>query len=322
MQIKRNKQPMIQQDDMNAFYKFPKKRKIPWRILILPLVLVAGWLIPAKSLAQIGIKSSDVAVDGSAILEVASTTKGWLIPRMTVEQRNAISSPVEGLMIFNTDTETIELFNGDVWTSTTGQFLCGITQVKDSQGNTYQTVLIGSQCWMAENLNIGTRIDVSTAQSDNGIIEKYCYNNLEANCNEYGGLYQWNEMMQYSTTQGIQGICPDGWHLPVPAEYNTLITFLGGESVAGGKLKETGFDHWEETNTGATNSSGFTARGGGWSSSASFFDLKGSCNLWTSEKEFSSGLAYYYYMYAETIAITQGGENTSFGFSVRCLKDD
>jgi len=84
-------------------------------------------------------------------------------------------------------------------------------------GKTYNTVLIGTQCWMRENLNIGTRIDGSQNQTDNGTIEKYCYDDLESNCDIYGGLYQWDEAMQYVTTQGVQGICPAGWHLPTDA---------------------------------------------------------------------------------------------------------
>ncbi|MCK5838660.1 MAG: hypothetical protein KAG99_02370, partial [Bacteroidales bacterium] len=82
------------------------------------------------------------------------------------------------------------------------------------EGQTYSIVAIGTQCWMAENLNVGTRIDGVDEQTDNPTLEKYCYNDLESNCDIYGGLYQWNEMMQYVTTEGAQGICPSGWHIP------------------------------------------------------------------------------------------------------------
>jgi len=70
-------------------------------------------------------------------------------------------------------------------------------------------------------------------------------------CNVYGGLYQWDEAMQYSTTVGVQGICPTGWHLPADSEWTTLTTFLGGEIIAGGKMKEAGLAHWASPNTGA-----------------------------------------------------------------------
>jgi uncharacterized protein (TIGR02145 family) len=124
---------------------------------------------------------------------------------------------------------------------------------------------------MAENLNVGTKINSTSdgqLQTDNEILEKYCYNNDIANCNIYGGMYEWNEAMQYDTTEGAQGICPDGWHIPTDAEWTTLTTFLGGESVAGGKMKEAGFAHWYSPNTGATNESGFTGLPGGAAAAA------------------------------------------------------
>jgi len=106
-------------------------------------------------------------------------------------------------------------------------------------GQIYNIIPIGSQCWFKENLNVGLRIIASQSQTNNSIIEKYCYDNLDSNCDIYGGLYQWDEMMQYITTQGVQGICPTGWHLPTDAEFTTLTTYCGGESVAGGGFKRS-----------------------------------------------------------------------------------
>ncbi len=126
-------------------------------------------------------------------------------------------------------------------------------------GQTYHTVLIGNQCWLKENLNIGTMIPGGVKQTDNGIIEKYCSGNLEYNCEVYGGLYQWNEVMQYVTTQKARGICPEGWHIPAAADWQQLANHLGGNSVAGGILKEAGTSHWYKPNYKATNSVGFTA---------------------------------------------------------------
>lgn len=96
---------------------------------------------------------------------------------------------------------------------------------RDNQA--YKTVTIGTQTWMAENLNFGTRIDGISDQTDNNIIEKYCYGDLSSNCDTYGGLYQWDEMMQYTTTAGTQGICPTGWHLPKDDEWKILEMALG-----------------------------------------------------------------------------------------------
>jgi uncharacterized protein (TIGR02145 family) len=86
------------------------------------------------------------------------------------------------------------------------------------EGKTYNTVAIGNQCWLKENLDVGTQINGSLEQTNNSLIEKYCYGDLAANCTTYGGLYQWNEAMQYVTTPGTQGICPIGWHLPTQTD--------------------------------------------------------------------------------------------------------
>jgi len=119
---------------------------------------------------------------------------------------------------------------------------CGSPIIDNRDEKLYATAQIGEQCWMAENLNVGARINGVNNQTDNSTIEKYCYNNIDANCDIYGGLYQWDEMMGYTSTQGVQGICPTtgGWHLPTDADYNLLIDFLGGATVAGGKMKSTG----------------------------------------------------------------------------------
>jgi uncharacterized protein (TIGR02145 family) len=89
-------------------------------------------------------------------------------------------------------------------------------------GQTYNTVQIFSQCWLKENLNIGNMIPGNESMTDNGITEKFCFENQEDSCTKYGGLYEWNEMMQYVSTQGSQGICPAGWHIPTDEEWKIL----------------------------------------------------------------------------------------------------
>ena len=174
--------------------------------------------------------------------------------------------------------------NGDLIV-TSSAFVCGSPMTDSRDGKSYNTVLIGTQCWFAQNLNIGTTVPGSANQTNNGIIEKYCYNDDENNCTTYGGLYQWDEAMQYSTTEGVQGICPTGWHLPTDVEWTTLSTFLGGEAIAGGKIKEAGYAHWLSPNTGATNSSGFTSLPGGYrDSSGTFSGLSSGAFFWTSSQ--------------------------------------
>ncbi|MCX6272282.1 MAG: hypothetical protein NTU44_13910 [Bacteroidetes bacterium] len=181
---------------------------------------------------------------------------------------------------------------------------------------------IGTQCWMKENLNVGTKVSGATNASDNGIIEKYCYNNDANNCLIYGGLYHWDEMMQYNTSEGIQGICPIGWHIPTYAEWLNLINFLGGFDLAGGKMKETGFDHWNDPNTGATNESRFTALGGGYGSSDGTFNLLNYSAYFWSSTQFSSSNAYYYYLYFNSANAYRNNYYKTNRFSVRCLKNN
>jgi uncharacterized protein (TIGR02145 family) len=188
-------------------------------------------------------------------------------------------------------------------------------------GQTYNTVQIGMQCWLRENLNIGTRIDNTLDQTDNGIIEKYCYNNDTGNCAIYGGLYQWNEMMQYVTPGGTKGICPDGWHLPTDAEVTTLTSYLGGESVASGKMKETGTAHWLSPNTNATNSSGFTALpGGGRDYNQGFTNLNQFAYFWSSS-QYDATKACARDLYYNSGYVWRFSYYETAGFSARCLKD-
>ena len=142
--------------------------------------------------------------------------------------------------------------------------------VSDIEGNTYKSVLIGTQTWMAENLktskfNDGTSIPLETDNKAwiNLTSSGFCwYNNDQVtNGNTYGALYNWFAIS--TTTNGSRNVCPAGWHIPTDTDWTILTTYLEGESIAGGKLKETGTTHWFKPNTGATNKTGFTALPGG-----------------------------------------------------------
>jgi len=85
---------------------------------------------------------------------------------------------------------------------------------------------------MKKNMNVGTKIGLTNDQANNSTIEKYCYDNTDANCTTYGGLYQWDELMQYVTTEGATGICPTGWHIPSDAEWSTLVNKYPSTSAA------------------------------------------------------------------------------------------
>jgi len=285
--------------------------------LFLAAYLLTG-LTFSLNAQSVGINAVGTAPDNSALLDVNSESKGFLPPRMTTIQRNAITAPVEGLVIYNTDEETINIFNGTTW-GLLSKVVCGQTFRDLRDAKVYPTVQIGTQCWMAKNLNVGTRINGSQEQTNNSptpFIEKYCYENSEANCEVYGGLYQWDEMMLYSSTPGKQGICPTGWHLPTDAEWTTLITYLGGESVAGGKMKETGTTHWLSPNTGATNSSGFIGLpGGSRETDGGFYDLRWYGDFWSSSQNSAANLNCF------SSFVSLFTKEKAIGLSVRCIRD-
>lgn len=189
---------------------------------------------------------------------------------------------------------------------------CGII---DYGGKTYYTIKIGDQCWFAQNLNIGTQISGGNNQTENGIIEKYCYNDDLNNCITYGGLYQWDEAMQYVTTEGAQGICPPGWHIPNLAEYQTLSAEVGGDANS---LKEIG----QGTGDGAgTNTSGFSALLGGYRYSDGGFSSIYDVTLFWSSTEYSATNAYTLRLFTSVNNIFYGNYAETYGFSIRCIKD-
>ncbi len=189
------------------------------------------------------------------------------------------------------------------------------------EGVVYHTVSIGNQCWMKENLNVGLKIDGSIEQTNNNIIEKYCYNNEESLCNTYGGMYKWDEIMSYTTTEGIRGICPEGWHIPTDAEWTTLSSFLGGDTVAGGKLKESGITHWQSPNTGAYNSSGFNGLPAGYYRSISHvFDYIGRYSFyWSSTIDGSE--AWFRFLASDDKNLGHNKYLNADANSVRCIQD-
>ena len=174
----------------------------------------------------------------------------------------------------------------------------GITFV-NYQGQIYNTVEIGTQCWFKENLNYA-------------IGNSLCYDNNPSNCDTYGRLYDWPTALS---------VCPSGWHLPDDGAWTLLTDYLGGESVAGGKMKEAGTTHWVSPNTGATNSSGFTALPGGWSYLDGYFDKLGLNAYFWSSTEQSSSSAWRRMLHHNYDYINRYGSNKESGFSVRCIKD-
>lgn len=198
---------------------------------------------------------------------------------------------------------------------------CVGTPTVTYEGKTYNTVQVGTQCWLRENLDVGVYVaststgSVHSDVSNNGTIEKYCYKNNEANCATYGGLYDWNEAMAYSTTPGTKGICPSGWHIPTKTEFETLMASVGND---GNKLKR------EDQGTGSgvgTNTSGFSALlAGSRGNGGGFYDLGGNAGFWSST-EGSASYAVNVYLWSSDSGIGMYGNYKEYGFSIRCLKD-
>ena len=187
--------------------------------------------------------------------------------------------------------------------------------VSDYDGNVYQTVTIGDQVWLDENLK-------SLHYSDGTMIpDVKAYNNSSSNANLYGRLYTWDAAMNGSTQEKTQGACPDGWHIPSEGDWKTLAQHLGGFPVAGGKLKESGTEHWNSPNTDATNSSGFAALPAGEHDTEKFQLLNEYAVLWSSSGG-SGSWANYFYLAFDDAELHSNLYDKTFYYSVRCIKDE
>jgi len=226
-------------------------------------------------------------------------------------------------------TQTVTIKANETTSVTAKATVVVTTEIKDGDGNTYSTVVIGTQTWLKENLkttkyNDGTAIPNVT---DNTAWTKlttaaYCWydNNATTYKATYGALYNWYAVDKASN--GNKNICPTGYHVPTDNEWTTLITYLGGTSEVGGKMKETGTTHWASPNMRATNSSGFTGLPSGYrsSSSGTFYDVSDFGYFWSSTACHES-FAWYRYLRCDYAYCDRNYKNIRFGFSVRCAKD-
>jgi uncharacterized protein (TIGR02145 family)/uncharacterized repeat protein (TIGR02543 family) len=185
--------------------------------------------------------------------------------------------------------------------------------VTDNGGQTYKTVVIGTQTWMAENLNYNAS-------------GSKCYSNLDSNCDEYGRLYNWATAMALSSNCNSsscsvqtkhRGICPVGWHIPSDADWDVLVTFAGGSSTAGTKLKAA--SGWNSNGSG-TNNYGFSAMPGGYGDDNSF-NRVGNYGVWWSTREYNVSKVYSRGMLYNYSNVFWGEDIKSNLFSVRCVKD-
>jgi len=200
---------------------------------------------------------------------------------------------------------------------------CGT--VTDIESNIYNAVIIGNQVWMAENLKVtkyrdGTAIPTGHTNSDWANLSTGAYaiynNNASNEVDTYGNLYNW-----YAVDDS-RNIAPEGWHVPTVAEWTTLISYLGGGQVAGGKLKETGTTHWNSPNEGATNESGFTALPGGYRNYENGnYSFMGKLGYFWSTTDHVSGRAWSRPLHYMGSHISSNSETKGHGFSIRCVRE-
>ena len=251
-----------------------------------------------------GSKTTDATGSGSFTSAITG-----LIPGVTYYIRayatNSIGAAYGNQVVFTTDPIT----------------------VTDLDGNVYNVIRIGTQVWMAENLKTtkyrnGDPIPNVTDNTAWAALSTgaYCWLNNDAVTYKatYGALYNW------WAVSDSRNIAPTGWHVPTDAEWTTLTTFLGGESVAGGKLKETGTTHWQSPNTDATNSSGFTALPGGDRNSGGTFYTIGYHGFWWSST--ANGASYAWYAWYQVLGYDFASVNRNNfykqgGDAVRCVRD-
>lgn len=311
------------------------------------LILIFAASISTITIAQVKIGTNPTQINESAELEIESSNKGLLLPRLNTAQRDAISNPAEGLLIYNFDIKCLEIFNGTEWInncasepewgvipdfaycenkpiSKTG---CNGQTTIEYQGKIYPIVEIGGQCWMAENIDaVPSNFDPAPEREalvDNGW-HGYYDNNPENGENGNGRFYQWSAAMNGSTEERSQGVCPSGWHIPSDCEWMFLEYSLGMD-VTELESTEPRSSGTVGTQLASGGTSGFDAKYAGFSNAVGGFGSQGSYAYYFS----STDAGFYEGMPLKTTRILQSGQNfvwrssnlNAFGTSVRCVKN-
>jgi uncharacterized protein (TIGR02145 family) len=297
--------------------------------IILAAVFIIALFITTSSNAQVGIGVSTANRNPSAQLEVFSTTKGFLPPRMTEAQRNLIpvTSSSAGLIVYCTNCGAngeMQYYNGSSWTNMIGAAAAAA-----------DVVTIGNQIWTTQNLNVSTYRDGTPIPKVENLVTwaslttgAYCYYNNDSATYAavYGKLYNWYAVVgiydasSLSTPSLRKNLAPAGYHIPSDSMWTTLTDYLGGLSLAGGKMKETGVIHWTP-NTGATNSSGFAGLPGGLRNYNGTFSSIGSYGYWWSSTVTNTAYAWDRLLSYGNSSVSRGSDVKSDGFSVRCIRD-
>ena len=287
-------------------------------------ILTAGWNGINQS---VKILTTEPKANTKCTLEYAGT--GKVVPPLKVLSQVSAPSMESGI----TDTPGT---NKNYTFQFATNIPCPGTPTITYEGQVYKTIQIFSQCWIKENLNVGTMIPGTQNMVNNGIIEKYCFNNLPDSCTKYGGLYQWDEMMQYTTQPGVQGICPPDWHLPTDEDWKILEGALDSYYPIGDNVWDSrglrGFDvgknlkttsGWMNNGNG-TDLFGFSALPASYRILTGGFDLTGYEGVWWISTESRSDYAWYRNLWFSSSKAGRFDDSYSYkdyGFSVRCLRN-
>ncbi len=204
--------------------------------------------------------------------------------------------------------------------------------VDKRNGHVYKTVKILDQWWMMENLNIGEKISGDEEQTNNDEIEKFCYKNDSLNCQKYGGLYQWEEVMQYQFNdkdKSIKGICPDGWHVPTDKEWMEMEIWLGMHNTQADDIGFRGITEGDKLKViekcnqeKYCNMSGFSAlMGGRRDHKGYFFGINVTGNFWTATST-DENKAWFRQLSSSSPQVKRDKEKQSSAYYVRCVKNE
>ena len=288
-----------------------------------------------SNLTILNNSGTDAETDPGVIFAAVASTTGTftaITPSTKIRFKEGATTTLQNIVL-NGQAQGTEVSLRAATTSSACGFATSITDSRDSK--TYNIVGIGSQCWMAQNLNVGTMEAGAGEQTNDAVIDKYCYDDTEANCTTDGGLYQWGEAMNYSAscngtgappdddcTTPVTGLCPAGWHIPSHYEWTTLEKNAG--SSPGSFPYDTTTTGYlgvnEGTNLKVGGSTGFEGILAGYRDTGGSFVIRGTAILFWSSLE-SGTDAWHRDMNSTEARVFRGSDNKAFGYSARCVKD-
>lgn len=295
-----------------------------------------------------GLNVNDISAGTSLLVgdqsgdHINITSQLVSLPPLSNDEIMMITDPEEGMLVYSSASDVLLVCDGTWWKridGTNDQFLivdppCEGFVYHDLDGNTFNGVEIGTQCWMDQNLKVtrypnGEEIPNITVDSEwialgnNNTDDAYCYYNNNAG-SIYGALYTYAAAIADNWVRDNydgQGVCPFGWHLPTDSEWSILTTFLGGESIAGGKMKSVGTTYWDSPNVGATNSSNFNGLPGGYRIFG-YFRYSSDNSCWWSATVSTSGYSWRRSLYHNEESVYRWPISRSDGLSIRCLRNE